>query len=123
MADITKKATELMGDINGAMHFKGVSTTNPLKEEGAIVENVTTFEDGDVVLYTFVGADATAGDETAGLAGVTAEYVYSDKKWYKLGDESIAQKLIDTLDLADKDISSSDVADGISTLSYIDTVN
>ena len=99
MNDITDKATELMGDINGAMHFKGVSTTNPLKASGATVADVTAFEDGDVVLYTFVEADAIAGDETAGLEGVTAEYVYSGGKWYKLGDESIAQKLIDALDM------------------------
>lgn len=112
MKDITDKATELMGDITGAMHFKGVSTTNPLKAEGATVANVTAFEDGDVVLYTFVKDDVAAGDGTGGLEGVTAEYVYSGKKWYKLGDESIAQKLIDALDMeavsvgADETISS-----------------
>lgn len=118
MKDITDKATELMGDITGAMHFKGVSTTNPLKASGATVANVTAFEDGDVVLYTFVEADVTAGDETAGLAGVTAEYVYSGKKWYKLGDESIAQKLIDALDMeavsvgADETLTSISQVDG-----------
>ena len=112
MKDITDKATELMGDITGAMHFKGVSTTNPLKAEGATVANVTAFEDGDVVLYTFGKDDVAAGDGTGGLEGVTAEYVYSGKKWYKLGDESIAQKLIDALDMdtvsvgADETISS-----------------
>ena len=112
MKDITDKATELMGDITGAMHFKGVSTTNPLKASGATVANVAAFEDGDVVLYTFVEADVAAGDGTGGLEGVTAEYVYSGKKWYKLGDESIAQKLIDALDMdavsvgADETISS-----------------
>ena len=55
MKDITDKATELMGDITGAMHFKGVSTTNPLVS-GATVADVATFEDGDVVLYTFTKA-------------------------------------------------------------------
>lgn len=100
MKDITDKATELMGDINGAMHFKGISTTNPLiTPTGATVTNVNKFEDGDIVLYTFTNADASLGDETGGLEGVTAEYVYSGKKWYKLGDESIAQKLIDALDM------------------------
>ena len=98
MKDITDKATELMGDITGAMHFKGVSTTNPLVS-GATVADVATFEDGDVVLYTFTKDDASAGDETGGLEGVTAEYVYSGENWYKLGDESIAQKLIDALDM------------------------
>lgn len=98
MKDITDKATELMGDITGAMHFKGVSTTNPLVS-GATVADVATFEDGDVVLYTFTKDDASIGDETGGLEGVTAEYVYSGGNWYKLGDESIAQKLIDALDM------------------------
>ena len=98
MKDITDKATELMGDITGAMHFKGVSTTNPLVS-GATVADVATFEDGDVVLYTFTKDDVSAGDETGGLEGVTAEYVYSGENWYKLGDESIAQKLIDALDM------------------------
>jgi hypothetical protein len=46
------------------------------------------------------------------------------------GSGSIASQIndkLDLLDLADKDISSSDVADGeengVSTLSYIDTIN
>ena len=66
---------------------------------GATVADVATFEDGDVVLYTFTKDDVSAGDETGGLEGVTAEYVYSGENWYKLGDESIAQKLIDALDM------------------------
>lgn len=56
-----------IGGLTGAMHFVGVSSTNP--EEGATVGDKTTFASGDVVLYE------------------TKEYVYDGTKWVLLGDE------------------------------------
>ncbi len=82
MDDVEEVATDLLGEINGSLHLKGVSTTDPLK--GATVSGVSSFVAGDVVLYT---AD-----------GITTEYVYVNNAWYKLGDESIASKLLAELD-------------------------
>lgn len=56
-----------IGGLTGAMHFIGVSTTDP--EEGVTVGEKTTFASGDVVLYS------------------TKEYVYDGEKWVLLGDE------------------------------------
>ena len=62
--------TEAVADLNGAMHFIGVSTTDP-STGTATVEGVTSFKAGDVVLF---GYD---------------EFVYDGSKWVKLGNESI----------------------------------
>lgn len=56
--------------LTGAMHFVGVSTTDPKSESGATVGEKTTFSKGDVVLY---------GDK---------EFVYDGTTWIELGDES-----------------------------------
>ena len=56
--------------LSGAMHFRGVSTTDPTAEGGATVSGVTSFTSGDVVLYN------------------KKEYVYDGSKWVELGDES-----------------------------------
>lgn len=53
--------------LTGAMHFVGVSTTDPA--EGATVGEETKFAAGDVCLYN------------------TKEFVYDGKKWFELGDE------------------------------------
>ena len=63
-----------VADLNGAMHFIGVSTTDPLSENGPTVTSVASFEAGDVVLF---GYD---------------EYVYDGTKWITLGNESIYAK-------------------------------
>ena len=55
--------------LTGAMHFIGVSTTDPVTE-GATVGKKTTFSKGDVVLF---------GDK---------EFVYDGSAWIELGDET-----------------------------------
>ena len=66
--------TSAVSDLNGAMHFIGVSTTDPLSENGPTIADVTFFKAGDVVLF---GYD---------------EYVYDGTKWVTLGNESIYAK-------------------------------
>lgn len=66
--------TGAVSDLNGAMHFIGVSTTDPLSENGPTIDEVTSFKAGDVVLF---GYD---------------EYVYDGSKWITLGNESIYAK-------------------------------
>ena len=66
--------TEAVADLNGAMHFIGVSTTDPLSESGPTVTGVASFKAGDVVLF---GYD---------------EYVHDGSKWVTLGNESIYAK-------------------------------
>lgn len=55
--------------LTGAMHFVGISTTDPVTE-GATVGEKTTFSKGDVVLF---------GDK---------EFVYDGSAWIELGDET-----------------------------------
>lgn len=66
--------TGAVADLNGAMHFIGVSTTDPNGESGPTVAGVASFKAGDVVLF---GYD---------------EYVYDGSKWVTLGNESIYAK-------------------------------
>ena len=66
--------TGAVADLNGAMHFIGVSTTDPLSENGPTIAGVASFKAGDVVLF---GYD---------------EYVYDGTKWVTLGNESIYAK-------------------------------
>lgn len=84
MDDVEEVATDLLGEINGSLHLKGVSSTDPLSSSGATVAGVDSFVTGDVVLYT--------------AEGITTEYVFTNNTWYKLGDESIASKLLAELD-------------------------
>lgn len=64
--NISDLQTKITG-LTGAMHFIGVSTTDP--KEGATVTGHTTFAAGDVCLF---------GNK---------EYVYNGKAWVELGDE------------------------------------
>ena len=66
--------TGAVADLNGAMHFIGVSTTDPLSENGPTIAGVASFKAGDVVLF---GYD---------------EYVYDGSNWVILGNESIYAK-------------------------------
>lgn len=69
--NIAKINTSLSG-LTGAMHFIGVSSTDPKGTGGATVEGHTTFKDGDVCLWG------------------TKEFIYnsaSTNKWIELGDE------------------------------------
>lgn len=73
---------EVMADVTGAMHFKGVVPTDPTTWEDPNPDN--TYEAGDVVLF---GVD---------------EYVYDGNAWHTLGNESIYALKVDVAkDLAD----------------------
>lgn len=79
-----KDVTGAVADLNGAMHFEGVSTTDPVNDKVTIEgkEDYVAVA-GDVIIYN------------------TVEYVYDGAKWVQLGDESLAGKLIDALDVDD----------------------
>ena len=66
--DVSDLKNQITG-LTGAMHFIGVSTTDPAGDTGATVEGHDTFESGDVCLYG------------------TKEFVYNGTKWVELGDE------------------------------------
>lgn len=65
-SNIEDLQTKITG-LTGAMHFVGVSTTDPA--EGATIAGKSKFAAGDVCLYN------------------TKEFVYDGKKWVELGDE------------------------------------
>lgn len=76
LSDKVTKNTEDISAINGklvgltgAMHFIGTSTTDPMSEGGATVENHPTFASGDVCLFG------------------KKEFVYNGTVWTELGDE------------------------------------
>ena len=58
-----------LAGLTGAMHFVGTSTTDPMGESGATVENHPTFASGDVCLFG------------------KKEFVYDGSAWAELGDE------------------------------------
>lgn len=80
MADVTGA----IADLNGAMHFEGVSTSDPI-ENGVTINGKPDYvaAAGDVVIY-----------------GIK-EYVYDGSKWVELGDEGNAGALIAGLDVPD----------------------
>lgn len=80
MADVTGA----VADLNGAMHFEGVSTSDPI-ENGVTINGKPDYvaAAGDVVIY-----------------GIK-EYVYDGSKWVELGDEGSAAAQIQALDVAD----------------------
>lgn len=67
-ADIEDLKTKIVG-LTGAMHFVGVSTTDPAAEAGATIEGKESFAAGDVCTYG------------------KKEFVYDGSKWVELGDE------------------------------------
>lgn len=84
MSDVTSA----VADLNGAMHFEGVSTTDP-KGTGVTITGKPDYvaAAGDVVIYN-------SND-------VPVEYVYDGSKWNQLGDEGLASRLIAALDIDD----------------------
>lgn len=81
--------TNAVADLTGAMHFEGVSTTDPVNA-GVTIAGKADYvaAAGDVVIY--INAD-----------DVPVEYVYDGSEWHQLGNESIAQKAIENLDVDD----------------------
>ena len=70
-AETNKAVTESdIAFLEGAMHFVGVSSTNPVTE-GPTIPSVTAFTSGDVCLYT------------------TKEFIYDGTNWHEIGDEGI----------------------------------
>lgn len=63
---------ERLSGLSGAMHFIGVSTTDPTSESGPTVSGVSSFVAGDVVVYTPAGKQE-------------CEYVYNGTSWQEFG--------------------------------------
>ena len=66
------KVSTLEGQItglSGAMHFRGISSTDPMSETGPTIEVVENYVSGDVVIYS------------------GKEYVYDGSVWHLFGDE------------------------------------
>lgn len=74
--------TNILANLNGAMHFVGVSSTDPASQV-TIEGKVYAGKSGDVVIYI--------------KDSVPVEFVFDGTAWQQLGNESIAQKLIDDL--------------------------
>lgn len=70
-SDVAKAIGVAVADLAGAMHFAGVSTTDPAEGTVTIGGEIYTPEKGDVVLF-----------------GVK-EFIYDGTKWNELGDEGI----------------------------------
>lgn len=77
---------EVIDGVQGAMHFVGISSTDPLEDGVTIVSNPDYAPaDGDVVIYK---------DEENN----TIEYIYSAGAWVELGDVSAEAKRIESLE-------------------------
>lgn len=66
------KVATLEGQITGltgAMHFRGISSTDPMAEAGPTISGVSSYASGDVVIYS------------------GKEYVYDGSAWHLFGDE------------------------------------
>ena len=63
------KSVDLGDYLTGAMHFVGVSTTDPAGESGPSIQDRTLFASGDLCLYE------------------KKEFVFDGSKWIELGDE------------------------------------
>lgn len=58
-----------IGGLSGAMHFRGISSTDPMGEDGPTISGVESYATGDVVIYS------------------GKEYVYDGSAWHLFGDE------------------------------------
>ncbi len=77
----------VIGGVQGAMHFVGVSTIDPAQGNTVAIEGKDDYSpvNGDVVIYK----DA---------ANNSIEYIYSDGSWVELGDVSAEAKRIEELE-------------------------
>ena len=78
---------KVIGGVQGAMHFIGISTINPAVGNVVAIEGKDDYTpvNGDVVIYK---------DEDNN----TLEYIYSDGVWVELGDVSAEAKRIEALE-------------------------
>jgi hypothetical protein len=77
---------DVLDKLNRAMHFMGVSSTDPEGDDGVTILSLPEYvpTSGDVVIYL--------RDEK-----IPTEYVYDGSKWQQLGDESLAADQIAAL--------------------------
>lgn len=77
----------VIGGVQGAMHFVGISTIDPAQGNTVAIEGKDDYSpvNGDVVIYK----DA---------ANNSIEYIYSDGSWVELGDVSAEAKRIEELE-------------------------
>lgn len=66
--------------LSGAMHFIGISTTDPSSSNGPSVEGVISYSKGDVVIFE------------------SKEYVYNGTSWEEFGDTSELSNKVSTLE-------------------------
>lgn len=69
MSDIADELRDVVADLNGAMHFVGISTTDPAQKVTIADDENYAPEAGDVVIFN------------------TIEWVYDGKAWQQLGAE------------------------------------
>lgn len=84
-----------LGGLTGAMHFIGVSTTDPTGESGVTIADNADYEpaSGDVVIYN------------------NAEFVFASNAWVELGDVSDEERRLQTLEEVIGDSESGIIAD------------
>ena len=72
LGTVEGKVSTLEGQItglSGAMHFRGISSTDPMAEAGPTIEGIESYASGDVVIFS------------------GKEYVYDGSAWHLFGDE------------------------------------
>ena len=65
---VTTLESQITG-LTGAMHFRGISSTDPMAEAGPTIEGIESYASGDVVIFS------------------GKEYVYDGSVWHLFGDE------------------------------------
>lgn len=82
----------VIGGVQGAMHFVGISSKDPSLGEGVVIDNKPDYvaADGDVVIFK----DAE---------GNSIEYIYSTDAWVELGDVSAEAKRIQAIEAYNAD--------------------
>ena len=90
----------VMKSVTGAMHFVGITTTNPATD-GATVTDVASFVEGDVVIYRVEASEAT--ETQAAVPAHDIEYVNIDggntpDSWIELGDVTDEARRITALE-------------------------
>lgn len=107
IAELEALTGTLSSTITGAMHFVGITTTNPLTD-GATVTDVTTFAKGDVVIYQVAAETKTETVDGEDVTTVVTpahdiEFVNLDgnnttSSWVELGDVTDEQRRLSELE-------------------------